>query len=151
MADGDGTRKLDPASLANLKPIKPGEVRNPTGKNGRNRADLFRAWAEKCPLVIGDKDKSRIENVWEKTYQRAMDGRRKDCGLHAKIIVEQYQGIPKSSLEVSNPDGSLGNGQSVVNPLELMIDQAMKKRDMAAEVARSEAEKEAQEPKPEVP
>jgi hypothetical protein len=147
MADGDGKREVAPASMANLRPVKPGEVRNPTGKNGRNRAELFRAWAEKSPTLIGDKDKSRIENVWEKTYQRAMDGRRKDCTLASKVIIEQYQGIPKAALELSNPDGSLGNGQSVVNPLDAMIDAAIKKRDMAA----AQAAEETQETATEVP
>jgi hypothetical protein len=149
VADGDGHRKLDPASLANLRPIKPGEVRNPTGKNGTNRAALYRAWAEKAPTLIGDKEKSRIENVWEKTYQRAMDSRRKDCTLSAKIIVEQYQGVPKAAFELTNPDGSLGGGQPVVNPLEVMVEAAIKKREMAKAQEDAEEPDSPQEQKPE--
>jgi len=85
-----------------LPPIKPGEVRNKTGKNGREgRAELSQFLDDPSET---DKGKSRFRRVLEKLYAKAIAG---DTQA-AKALVEQHVGKPKQALDVSNEDGTLG-------------------------------------------
>ena len=86
--------------LANLKPARPGERRNPKGANGITKyLHLFREF-------LGEEDrngKPRIRNVWESTYLAALNG-----NVRAQqIMIEQMQGKANEHVDLSNNDGSL--------------------------------------------
>ena len=106
-------RGKNPNSIANLKPIKKGEVRNPSGKNGSERRCLWEASFLRyftqddidmedpnATLAIGG-DKaalkecgrtSRINNVWRALYRQANAG-----SVPAQLfILERAQGAPSS-------------------------------------------------------
>lgn len=84
-----------------LPPIKPGEVRNKTGKNGREgRAELSQYLDDPSET---DKGKTRFRRVLEKLYAKAIAG---DTQA-AKTLVEQHVGKPKQALDLSNEDGTL--------------------------------------------
>lgn len=100
MSDQSG-RGQSPASRANLMPpVVKGEVRNKLGVNGTSRnAHLMREYmAEKSG------GKPRLQNVWEKMYLQAIQGN----DAIAKYLNDQCCGKAKETLEVSNPDGTLG-------------------------------------------
>ncbi|MGA7741802.1 MAG: hypothetical protein WBP56_25405 [Polyangia bacterium] len=87
--------------LANLRPARPGERRNPKGVNGITKyLRLFREF-------LGEQDrngKPRIRNVWESTYLAALNG-----NVRAQqIMIEQMQGRANEHIDLSNKDGSLG-------------------------------------------
>jgi hypothetical protein len=87
--------------LANLRPARPGERRNPKGVNGITKyLRLFREF-------LGEQDrngKPRIRNVWESTYLAALNG-----NVRAQqIMIEQMQGKANEHIDLSNNDGSLG-------------------------------------------
>jgi hypothetical protein len=84
-----------------LPPIKPGEVRNKTGKNGREgRAELSQFLEDPSET---DKGKTRFRRVLEKLYAKAIAG---DTQA-AKTLVEQHVGKPKQSMDLSNEAGDL--------------------------------------------
>jgi hypothetical protein len=104
LAPDDPRRK----GIANLKPIKPGEVRNPTGKNGQEWLtafrDYFATW-DSVPVRKGRKavkiEGERAELVRRALFMNALAG---DTQAQ-KIITEQLQGRPMQSVEVSGPGG----------------------------------------------
>jgi len=84
-----------------LPPIKPGEVRNPTGKNGREgRAEMSQFLKEPSET---DKGKTRFRRVLEKLYAKAIAG---DTQA-AKTLVEQHIGKPQQAVDLSSDNGSL--------------------------------------------
>ena len=86
-------------------PIKPGEVRNPAGKNGQSEAhaELMRILNEP-----GDKpDKTWLRLVVEETIHSALIPGRNGAS-DRKLLVEKATGKAKESIDLSNSDGSLG-------------------------------------------
>ena len=88
-------------SLANLRPCRPGEVRNPKGKNGFRRTEFIAAWLETPTLT--DPDKTRIEKVLETQYARALKG----SDPAAKVLLEFYGGKPRQQMDVTSGNKSL--------------------------------------------
>jgi hypothetical protein len=84
-----------------LPPIKPGEVRNKTGKNGREARAAISQFLEEPSET--DKGKTRFRRVLEKLYAKAIAG---DTQA-AKTLVEQHAGKPKQSMDLSNEAGDL--------------------------------------------
>ena len=83
-----------------LPPCKPGETRNPSGKNGRKQAAALIKWLEEPST---DPDKMRIERVWEKLYLAALKG----SVPAGKVLVEQHGGRPKQQIDLSSDDGTI--------------------------------------------
>lgn len=91
--------------VENLKPIQPGEVRNPKGINGRAAREAFVAWAEQTDASLTG-GKTRIQAVDEAIFKKAIRG-----GNQAqKLFVEQYRGRARQHIEVT---GDAGNGPPV--------------------------------------
>jgi hypothetical protein len=84
-----------------LPPIKPGEVRNKTGKNGREARAVISQFLEEPSET--DKSKTRFRRVLEKIYAKAIAG---DTQA-ARTLVEQHAGKPHQALDLSNEDGTL--------------------------------------------
>ena len=84
-----------------LPPIKPGEVRNPTGKNGREARAAISQFLEEPSET--DKGKTRFRRVLEKLYAKAIAG---DTQA-AKALVEQHAGKPQQAVDLSSEDGTL--------------------------------------------
>jgi hypothetical protein len=87
--------------LAGLKPAKPGEVRNPTGKNGREGSEAWRKFLDMYDAE--ETNKSRRLCMHETWYKLIRSG---DANA-LKLGVEQDQGKAKQQIDLSNEDGSL--------------------------------------------
>lgn len=105
----DGRRK----GFANLKPIQPGEVRNPEGKNGSEWLKAFRRFWEGVP----DGDDVLPDGLVKSGEDRYMVGLRalfRNVALgneqSIKLMVEQLQGRARQHIELS---GDVGNGPPV--------------------------------------
>jgi hypothetical protein len=104
-------------NIANLlPPIKPGEVRNPKGNNGRQRMAEFRAWADE--KTTPESKLTRAQNVWNALYATAIDRKRGMQHVAAgKVFVEQYQGKPVTPVEMTGKDGSPLNSGVMMVPV----------------------------------
>lgn len=92
--------------MANLIPIKPGEVRNATGKNGSEWLMAFREFAADVDSMPQGKGKKKIDGeraylVRLALFRNAIRGETQA----QKIFIEQLQGRPRQSVEVSGPGG----------------------------------------------
>ena len=85
-----------------LPPIQPGESRNPTGRNGRDKNKIVVDFLEALDPKDPEKRK-RVQVLLESMYLRARMGH----NVAMKYLAEQYTGKAKQQLELSNPDGSL--------------------------------------------
>jgi hypothetical protein len=103
---GSGEEMAKPrrGRVENLKPIKPGEVRNPKGINGRAQREAFVAWAE--DLHPDDPEKTRIQAVDDAIFKKALRG----SAQAQKLFVEQYRGRARQHIEVT---ADAGNGPAV--------------------------------------
>jgi hypothetical protein len=113
LAPGDPRRK----GIANLKPIKPGEVRNPTGKNGSEWLNAFRDFfsGKAAALPKGSGLKVRKGDTEYDVLLRAL---RQNIVMGSdpaiKLAIEQLAGRARQQIEVSGPDGKPLAGQTVV-------------------------------------
>jgi hypothetical protein len=105
----------------NLKPIQPGEVRNPKGINGRAQREAFVAWADQPdPTLTGDK--SRIQAVDDAILKKALKG-----GDQAqKLFVEQYRGRARQHVQVTGENDG---------PVRITYDHVRQKLDAVARAA----------------
>lgn len=89
---------------ANLRPPKPGEVRNPKGNNGRKRNELVAEILEEPDEDV--KESTRIREVVLATVKLAKSG---EIGASAaqKTLIEQYGGKPKAQVDLTSSDGSM--------------------------------------------
>ena len=114
MADDAPTPELTPeeasAKAAELKakrcanlmpPTKPGEVRNPTGNNGRKKQAALIRWLEEA--TEKGQPQTRIERVWQAMYLEAIKG---DVNA-GKALMEQHGGKPRQQLDLSSEDGTM--------------------------------------------
>ncbi len=124
---GKGKHK-NPNSLKNLKPIKPGEVRNPNGwpKGKRHTDTLFELAMAKFseallktvnnkrkvkklkPLTLEQYDADPELDMWMKQVEKARNGDTKAF----ELISSYRHGKPKQSIELTGKDG---------NPIEYNI------------------------------
>jgi hypothetical protein len=89
--------------LANLRsPIKKGEVRNPTGRNGRERSDYIVGILDEL-----DKGEPRIRRVVLAAYRRALKG----SDPAAKFLGEQYGGKARQLIDLTSSDRSMSPGR----------------------------------------
>jgi len=112
LAPDDPRRK----GIANLKPIKPGEVRNPEGKNGSEWLtairDFFGSASPRLPKGTGiklQKGDSRFDVLMQALYHRILQG--SDASI--KLAAEQLAGRARQQIEVSGPGGVPLNGPQV--------------------------------------
>ena|ERR1035441_10591470 len=91
----------------NLRPIKQGEVRNPSGRNGKIRLDKIRKY------LSGKAEPSsrhtRRENILLALYTTSIDRRRRDHVAAARVLLAYDLGLPAQALQVdhSNTDGTM--------------------------------------------
>jgi hypothetical protein len=83
----------------NLKPIQPGEVRNPKGINGRTARAQFAKFCEEIDPKDPDAG-TRIAQVYEALFTKAKKGR--DQAM--KLFIEQYQGRARQHVQVTGED-----------------------------------------------
>lgn len=131
--------------MANLRPAKRGEVRNPTGKNGRTRSELIAAFLEKADdTELGRNmakklglpaDSPRIVVVLQRLYTMGLG--KSEPAL--KTLAEFFGGKPRQQVDLSSEDGSMSplGRDSLGDALRAAIEE---KRRAAA------AEKQVQEP-----
>jgi hypothetical protein len=106
--DGEKAAKVDPRSKGwgNLRPAKPGEVRNKTGYNGhRARQELVASILEEPD--DDDPAQSRIRVVVLKLVALAKRGDSGGC----KSLIEFYQGKARQQVELS---GEVSGGVMLV-------------------------------------
>lgn len=85
--------------LAGLRPAKKGEVRNPTGKNGRERSDYVVS-------VLEERDKngvSHIRRILLKQIQRAERG----SDQAGKTLIDHYKGKARLEIDHTSSDRSM--------------------------------------------
>lgn len=100
MADGP---KLLETRYRGLRPIKPGEVRNPTGRNGATAITELRRFMDERAEPTSRR--TRGENLWLALYTTALDRRRRDHVAAARVLLAYHLGKPLETLEVSGPGG----------------------------------------------
>lgn len=99
---------------ANLKPAKPGEVRNPLGKNGHDWRKRLRDYAsgladgEDLPksVKVGAPGDDRFEVLMKAIFRNVVLGRE----ASQKLMFEQISGRARQHIEVT---GGAGNGPVV--------------------------------------
>jgi hypothetical protein len=84
--------------LAGLSPAKKGEVRNPEGKNGRERSDYIVGILDEL-----DKGEPRIRRVVLAAYRRALKG----SDPASKFLGEQYGGKARQLIDLTSSDRSM--------------------------------------------
>jgi hypothetical protein len=98
----DGSKLLEPR-YRGLRPIKPGEVLNPTGRNGSSAITELRRFMDE--RAEPSSRRTRSENLWLALYTTAIDRRRRDHVAAARVLLAYHLGKPLETLEVSGPDG----------------------------------------------
>jgi len=123
--------KTSVGRCAGLRPIKPGEVRNPSGRNGKARLEEFREYLnEKAELSSGH---TRRENVLLALYATAIDRRRRDHIAAVRIILAYDLGFPAQALEVDHssrdgsmsPLGPLGTSEEMIRAAEALAKEVL--------------------------
>ncbi len=96
--------------LANLRPIKPGEVRNPQGKTGVNWRqkvqDYFATEHQDITDKTGGRKVPRIENVMASLYKNALLGREPSIAM----VFDAMDVTAPQKLELTGADGEPLNG-----------------------------------------
>jgi hypothetical protein len=105
-------RGTNPRSLGNLRLSMKGEApRNPTGKNGRTRAETVAAFLDEVDdtaigkallAKVGCVDGTRIRGLLHRAWLAGMG----KSDLARKTLIEQYAGRPKQHVEVTGEGGS---------------------------------------------
>ena len=91
----------------NLQPIQSGEVRNPTGRNGKVRVDKVREYLDE--KAEPSSRHNRRENILLALYSTSIDRRRRDHVAAARVLLAYDLGLPPQALQIdhSNNDGSM--------------------------------------------
>jgi hypothetical protein len=100
-------------SLGNLRPGVKGEPpRNPTGKNGRTRAETVAAFLEEIDdtdmgrvllTKVGCPGGTRIRGLLHREWLAGMG----KSDLARKTLIEQYAGKARQQIDLSSEDGSM--------------------------------------------
>ena len=93
--------------FSGLRPIRPGEVRNPTGRNGKVRLDELREYLSERGEPSSRH--TRRENILLALYSTSIDRRRRDHVAAARVLLAYDLGLPAQALQVdhSSNDGSM--------------------------------------------
>jgi hypothetical protein len=111
-----------------MPPLKPGQVLNREGKNGRDKnkvvVDFLEAQDSKDP-----EKRARIQVLLDSMYLRARLGH----SAAMKYLAEQYTGKAKQQVELSNPDGTLSplGPDSVADALRAAIEERRRAKEVA--------------------
>lgn len=126
MDETETKRGKNPASLANLKPMKPGQVLNKEGKNGFSEAHaiLVKYMMSKEPLS-GD-DRTRLDIVMGATFLSAQEIGPKGSA-DRKLLIEQVAGKARQQIDLSNDDKSLAGASAAVGFVEAVLNAALVK------------------------
>lgn len=109
LGNGKETGPRKRGRVENLRPpIKPGEVRNPTGKNGHEWLKEFRDYFETEPDEVLPKGvgrakvgQRRIDLIKRALFMKAIRGG--DIAL--KLVIEQLNGRARQAVELTGADG----------------------------------------------
>jgi hypothetical protein len=85
--------------LAGLRPAKKGEVRNPLGKNGRERSDYVVG-------VLSELDKAGRPVIWH-ILQAQIKRARRGSDVAGKTLIEHFKGKPKAEVDLTSSDRSM--------------------------------------------
>jgi hypothetical protein len=106
-------RGTNPRSLGNLKPSYPGQPgRNPTGNNGRTRAETVAKFLEETDDTamgkallekVGCPGGTRIRGLLHREWLAGMG----KSDLARKTLIEQYAGRPKQQVDLTSSDRSM--------------------------------------------
>lgn len=119
--NGEEMEQTRRGRVENLRPIKPGEVRNPKGINGRAQREAFVAWADETDPEAKD-GQTRIAAVREAIFKKAKKG-----GDQAqKLFLEQYQGRARQHVQVTGENDG---------PVRITYDHVRQKLDSVARAA----------------
>lgn len=116
-------------AIANLKPAQPGEVRNPSGKNGSDWLMAFRDFFaevpnEKLPKGAPAREESdtRYKIALRSLFRNVVRGSEGSL----KLAIEQMQGRARQSVEHTGKDGG---------PIAVANDERMTTEEMRRELA----------------
>ena len=126
------TLPLDAPGRKNLKPAKPGEVRNPTGKNGSEWLTAFREFfSEECieSLPRGAPERADGDTRYKVALKSLFRNVVRGSEQSIKLAFEQMQGKARQSVELTGKDGAPLAGD-ITN---------MTRADMQREIERLEA------------
>lgn len=132
MDETETKRGKNPASLANLRPTRPGQVLNKDGKNGLSEAHaiLVKYMLSKDPLSEGDR--TRLDEVMDVTLESArIVGR--DGAADRKLLIEQVAGKARQQIDLSNEDKSLSGVSAAVGFVDAVLNAALAKKKEDAE------------------
>ncbi len=123
--------KESAASYPNLKPIQPGEVRNPKGRNGVTKLAELRDYLDKRAEPTSRN--TRRENILLALYTTAIDRRRRDHVAASKLLLAYDIGQPRLAVDISNESEPAGD---VPNPLSAALEERIRR----AEIPRKKKE-----------
>ncbi|MEN6549034.1 MAG: hypothetical protein ABFE07_23560 [Armatimonadia bacterium] len=126
MDETETKRGKSPASLANLKPIKPGQVLNKEGKNGLSEAHalLVKYMLSKDPLDT--EERTRLDVIMGATFETArVVG--KEGSADRKLLIEQVAGRARQQIDLSNEDKSLAGVSAAVGFVDAVLNAALSK------------------------
>jgi len=126
MDETETKRGKNAASLANLRPNKPGQVLNKEGKNGFSEAHsiLVKYMLSKDPL--SEEDVTRLDIVMGATFESArVVGR--DGAADRKLLIEQVAGKARQQIDLSNDDKSLTGVSAAVGFVDAVLTAALAK------------------------
>jgi hypothetical protein len=102
-----------PGKSENLRPIRKGEVRNPTGASGPKKLKEWDIYAaEIASDVLDTKTKepvtcTRDDLVMRTTFAIAINPTRKDCMIAQRIWYERTRGLPRQHIDLTSSDRSM--------------------------------------------
>ena len=105
----------------NLRPIKPGEVRNPAGRNGKTQVSGLRNYLDEKAAPTSRQ--TRRENLLLALYTTAIDRRHRDHVAATKTLMAYDMGLPSQAVEVS---GEMDMFQGP-NPLEEQLNRMIQR------------------------
>jgi hypothetical protein len=95
-------RNVPAASLANLKPIKPGEVRNPTGRSGWDGEGGF-SLKTSFKNYMKNAPPGAIEGIWAGLIMQAHQGNTNAVKMLVELIGEQVNdNVSQIAIETLN-------------------------------------------------
>lgn len=101
-------------SIANLKPIKPGEVRNPWGRSGKDGNQGF-SLKYTFKRFLQDLTPDKIELIWKALYAKSLEGDTKSIELMVKLndeVLEAHNNLAANEQIIINipaKDGSVND------------------------------------------
>jgi hypothetical protein len=85
--------------LSGLRPAKKGEVRNPLGKNGRDRSDYVVG-------ILSEPDSKGKPQIWH-VVQAMIRRARRGSDVAGNNLVNHFKGRPKVEIDLTSSDRSM--------------------------------------------